>query len=145
MRVVERLHAEDVLAVDARKVGPYRHAARRDERLVEPEPQGAVLLDGSHLDLTGVEVDRSDLVAHADVDAEAITEFLRPAGHQLVEGAHFATDEIGDATRGVGGVVPALEGDDLHVGTRLAHLRHGGHAARVAPDDHEPLGHRARG
>ena len=85
MRVVERLHSEHVLAVDARKVGAYRHAAGRHEGLVEPEPEGAVVLDRPHLDLTRVEVDRGHLVPHADVDAEAIAERLRRAGDELVE------------------------------------------------------------
>ena len=145
MRVVERLHPVHVLVVDAGDVGTDRRAAGGHERLVEPEAEGAIVLDRVHLDLTRVEVDRGDLVPHAHVDALPITELLRRAGDEPLEVLDLTADEIRDAARRVRGVVPALERDDLHVGTRLAHLRDRGHAAGVSADHHEPFGHRGAG
>ena len=43
--VVERLHTMHVVVVDAGEVGPDRNASSRDQRLVETEPEGAVVLD----------------------------------------------------------------------------------------------------
>ena len=68
--VIQRLHAVHVVVVDAGEVGTDRNASRRDERLVEPEVEGAVLLDRAYLDLASVDVEPDDLVAHPDVDAE---------------------------------------------------------------------------
>ncbi len=144
LRVVEGLHAVHVIVVDAREVGTDRHTSCRHERLVEPEPERAVEIDRVHLDLARVEVDRGDLVPHADVDAVPIAERLRCAGDELLEVLDLTADEIRDAARRVRGVVPSLERHDLHVRARLAHLRDGGHAAGVSADHNQPFGHRAQ-
>ena len=102
------------------------------------------LLDRSHLDLAGVDVEPDDLVAHPDVDAEPVAELLRRPCDEIAELRDLAADEVRDAARRVGGVVAALERDDLHVGTRAAHLRDGGHPARISPDDHQAFGHPAQ-
>ncbi len=142
--VVERLHAMHVVVVDAGEVGPDRNASRRDQRLVETEPEGAVVLDRAHLDLACVDVEPDDLVAHPDVDAEPVAELLRRPCDEFAELSDLAADEVRDAARRVRGVVAALERDDLHVGTRAAHLRDRGHPARISPDDHQAFGHLAQ-
>ncbi len=144
LRVVEGLHTVHVVVVDAGEVGTDRNASGRDQRLVEPEAEGAVLLDRADLDLARVDIEPDDLVAHPDVDAEPIAELLRRPCDEIAELRDLSTHEVRDAARRVRRVVAALERDDLHVGSRAAHLRHRGHPARISPDDHQAFGHPAQ-
>ncbi len=105
-------------------------------QLIEAEVDGAVASVVVHLDLAGLEVDRSHLVLHADVDALLVAELLGRASHQVVEVRHVTADEVRNPACGVARPVALLERNDVEVGVAAPRLRSRRHAACV-PADHD--------
>src|SRR5690606_1121074 len=62
----------------------------------------------------------------------------------VVDVAHRAPDQVGDAAGRVAGPPALLEHDDLAVGLPAAHLHGGAHSGGVTTDDDKAIGHGAR-
>src|SRR5918999_649355 len=111
--MVQRLHSEDALGVDARKRGADGHGPGRIDELIEPLP-ALWFRTALHFDRPLGHVDLRDLVTDAGVDP-LLAELLGRANYEVLDAFHGGSDEVRDPTGRVGGEGAPFERSDGEV------------------------------
>ena len=129
-----------VSQVDPGQVRPVGDGSGRQVQQVEAEPEGAAVLPVVDLGLAIDQVKPGHLVLGADVDPHG-PELLRLSCHQVIEGMHRTTDQVGDAAGRVTGPAALLQSHDVQIGRPAASLGRGRHPRSVTPDHQQPISH----
>ena len=110
--VVQGLHAEHALGVDARQVGHDRHRTHRDDELVVRVTVGLASLQVADVHPPAVEVDALDPGTHPQIDP-VLAMFLRRTSNELVRAMLEVTgDPVRDPAGAVRRVAAAVERND---------------------------------
>jgi hypothetical protein len=118
--VVEVVHVDHPVTVDAGQRRPERSGTRRDHQIVERLAVFAARGELGHPNRPRGQIDRGDERAGPHVDLLTFAKFRRLAGNQVIAVTDGAADPIRDAARRERGIGPALEGQDFTLCRRLA-------------------------